>query len=194
MTIRDDISFFEDSLRQTVLQLVLGTDNNSGMRKVAQLTACHLWFFLPVLLLVSSIALAQSSEQKAALAEADRLNKEAVALYRAGKFSQAEAPSKRSLAIWEKALGPEHPYVATSLNNLAELYRLQGKYTEAEPLYKRALAITEKALGPEHPTMATTLENYATLLLMTNREAEAVKIEARAEAIRAKHARESPTK
>ncbi len=42
---------------------------------------------------------------------------------------------KRSLAIREKALGPEHPHVAVSLNNLAALYRDQGKYTESGPLY-----------------------------------------------------------
>ncbi len=42
---------------------------------------------------------------------------------------------------------PEHPDVAQSLNNLAELYRVQGRYAEAEPLYQRALAIREKALG-----------------------------------------------
>ena len=55
---------------------------------------------------------------------------------------------KRALAISEKALGPEHPDVAISLNNLALLYRAQGRYAEAEPLLKRALAISEKALGP----------------------------------------------
>ena len=62
---------------------------------------------------------------------------------------------KRALAISEKALGPEHPDVATSLNNLALLYQAQGRYAEAEPLHKRALAISEKALGPEHPDVAT---------------------------------------
>jgi tetratricopeptide (TPR) repeat protein len=51
-------------------------------------------------------------------------------------------------------LGPEHPDVATSLNNLAALYRDQGEYAAAEPLYKRALAIRDKALGPEHPLVA----------------------------------------
>ena len=34
---------------------------------------------------------------------------------------------KRALAISEKALGPEHPHVAISLNNLAELYRAQSR-------------------------------------------------------------------
>ena len=44
--------------------------------------------------------------------------------------------------------------LATSLNNLAEVYRLQGRYAEAKPLYKRSLAIREKTLGPEHPELA----------------------------------------
>jgi tetratricopeptide (TPR) repeat protein len=74
--------------------------------------------------------------------------------------------------------------VATSLNNLAALYRAQGKYDQAEPLYKRALAILEKALGPEHPDVATVLGNYAALLEKTNRQAEAEKLRQRAAKIR----------
>ncbi len=74
------------------------------------------------------------------------------------------------------------------------MLRAQGKYAVAEPLYKRALAIWEKALGPEHPDVATALENYAALLRKAGRGEEAAKLEARAKAIRAKHARENPTK
>ncbi len=88
--------------------------------------------------------------------------------------------------------GPQDPRLATSLNNLAGLYRAQGKYAEAEPLYKRALAIGEKTLGPEHPHVAMTLENYAALLRETGRGAAATNMEARAKAIRAKHAEQNP--
>ena len=80
-----------------------------------------------------------------------------------GDYAKAEPLYKRALAIREKALGPEHPDVATSLNNLATLYDTLGDYAKAEPLYKRALAIREKALGPEHPDVATSLNNLATL-------------------------------
>ncbi len=79
--------------------------------------------------------------------------------------------------------------MATSLNNLAVLYKAQGRYAEAEPLYQRALVIWEKAPGPEHPNVAQSLENYAALLRKTGRSDEATKMEARAKAIRAKHAR-----
>ena len=41
----------------------------------------------------------------------------------------AEPLYKRALAIREKILGPAHPHVAASLNNLAALYGLQGRYT-----------------------------------------------------------------
>ena len=58
-----------------------------------------------------------------------------------GRYADAEPLYKRSLAIREKALGPDHPDVATSLNNLAVLYDEQGRYADAEPLYKRSLAI-----------------------------------------------------
>jgi tetratricopeptide (TPR) repeat protein len=75
--------------------------------------------------------------------------------------------------------------VATSLNNLAEMYEAQGQYAQAEPLYKRSLAIREKALGPDHPDVATSLENMAVLYRNTGREKAAVELDRRAAAIRA---------
>ncbi len=101
------------------------------------------------------------------------MDQTAVAFLNAGKYAEAEPLYKRSLAITEKALGPEHPNVANSLNNLAELYRAQGKYAEAEPLYKRSLAIREKALGPEHPNVANSLNNLAELYRAQGKYAEA---------------------
>ena len=71
---------------------------------------------------------------------------------------------ERALAIREKALGPEHPDTATSLNNLAFLLTDQGDLAGARPLFERALAIREKALGPEHPDTAMSLNNLAVLL------------------------------
>ena len=37
-----------------------------------------------------------------------------------GRYAEAEPLYKRSLAIWEKALGPEHPDVAMSLGEAAD--------------------------------------------------------------------------
>ena len=83
--------------------------------------------------------------------EARWLHQEAIALYQAGKYAAAIPLAQRSLAMREKELGPNHPDVATTLNNLAVLYSEQGEYGRAEPLYVRALAIREKALGPPIP-------------------------------------------
>jgi tetratricopeptide (TPR) repeat protein len=71
--------------------------------------------------------------------------------YAQGRYAEAQPLYERALAIYEEALGPDHPAVGTTLNNLAELYRAQGRYAEAQPLYERALAICEQALGPDHP-------------------------------------------
>jgi len=76
---------------------------------------------------------------------AQSLNNLALLYHAQGKYAEAESLYKRSLAIREKVLEPEHAHVAASLNNLAELYHAQGKYAEAEPLYKRAQAAKLKA-------------------------------------------------
>ena len=56
---------------------------------------------------------------------------------------------------------PDHPYVATTLSNLGNVYEDEGKYADAEALHKRALAIREKVLGAEHPDVAGSLTNLA---------------------------------
>ena len=81
-----------------------------------------------------------------------------------GDFETAASTWKQILAILEKALGPDHPNVATGLNNLALLLKDQGQYAAAEPLFRRAQAINEKTLGPDHPNVASGLNSLAVLL------------------------------
>jgi tetratricopeptide (TPR) repeat protein len=90
---------------------------------------------------------------------------------RAGSYFQGRAAYSKAaplfgdaLAIYEKALGPEHPYTVTTLNNLARVLQDQGDLVGARPLYERALAICEKAIGPEAPNTAASLNNLALLL------------------------------
>ena len=56
-------------------------------------------------------------------------------LYRTqAKYAEAELLYKRALDIkGERTLGKEHPDVATTLSNLAELYRCPGTDAEGEP-------------------------------------------------------------
>ena len=91
------------------------------------------------------------------------MNGQGMLVMEEGNYSEAEQLFKRSLAIREKSLGPDHPDVAESLSNLAEVYRAQGKYGVAESLYELSLPILQKTLGPEHPTVATSLNNQAEL-------------------------------
>ncbi|MEC4869093.1 MAG: CHAT domain-containing tetratricopeptide repeat protein, partial [Jaaginema sp. PMC 1078.18] len=76
-----------------------------------------------------------------------------------------------------------HPLVATSINNLAGLYRNMGNYTEAEPLYQRALAISEQTLGSDHPDVAGSLNNLAGLYQNMGNYSEAEPLYQRALAI-----------
>ena len=67
------------------------------------------------------------------------------ALYREqGKYAQAEPLYRRALAIQEKALGPEHPQVATVLENYADLLRKMKRDAEADKMEARAQAIRAK--------------------------------------------------
>ena len=69
------------------------------------------------------------------------LNMQGLSLLYAGKYLAAETPLRRSLEIRKQALGPDHPNVATSLNNLAFLYRATERGKEALVLEKRATRI-----------------------------------------------------
>jgi CHAT domain-containing protein/tetratricopeptide (TPR) repeat protein len=102
------------------------------------------------------------------------------------KYAEAEPLFKRSLEIYEKALGKDHPNVGTSLAGLAELYRAQGKYADAEPLYKRSLEILEKALGKDHPSVAQALNNLAGLYQLQGKYSDAEPLFNRGLAIREK--------
>jgi hypothetical protein len=64
----------------------------------------------------------------------------------------------------EKLLGPEHPDVAVTLNNLATLCRSQDRREEAEGLYRRCLSIFKKALDPKHLSLIACAANYSRLL------------------------------
>jgi hypothetical protein len=61
-----------------------------------------------------------------------------------GRHGEAEPLYQRALAIREKALGLEHPNVATCLENYALCLQAMERSQEAEPLEARARAIRAK--------------------------------------------------
>ncbi|WP_437902731.1 tetratricopeptide repeat protein [Sorangium sp. So ce327] len=115
-------------------------------------------------------AQAQTPKREAATAatgpleEAERLNARVAELEQAGRYNEAMPLARRALDLREKALGPEHPDVAQSLDSLALLFLVKSDYAAGEPLLRRALAIREKALGPEHLDLTQSLDILALLL------------------------------
>ena len=92
---------------------------------------------------------------------------------------------RRALVIQERNSGPDHPYVAQALSDLAQLLVLtSSRFSEAEQLLRRALTIQETSLGPNHAYVANTLTGLAQLLQATNRFSEAEPLYRRALAIR----------
>ena len=104
-------------------------------------------------------------------------------LYERAAYAEALPLFEQELAIDEQALGPDHPDVATTLNNLAELYRAQGQSAEALLLSRRALKIREQALGPDHPDVAQSMNNLAELYRAQGQYEQALPLFQRALAI-----------
>ena len=61
-----------------------------------------------------------------------------------GRYADAEPLYKRALGVKEKILGPDHPDVASILDNLGMLFQAQGNYAEAEPLLEKSLNVRKK--------------------------------------------------
>ncbi len=81
------------------------------------------------------------------------LNKLGLFYLHTANYEQADTWLSQALVVSQKNLGPEHPYVAVTLQNRAKLCRAQGNLTEAESLLRKALVIDERALGSAHPKL-----------------------------------------
>ena len=78
-----------------------------------------------------------------------------------GKLDKAEIEYKKSISIWTKVLGEDHPYIATSLNNTATLHMERLEYEKAKPLLESALEIDQANNNSVHPNIARDLSNLA---------------------------------
>jgi tetratricopeptide (TPR) repeat protein len=65
----------------------------------------------------------------------------------------------KSLVIWERVLGTEHPDTAASYNNIGCTYNSMGDYPKALEYHLKALAIRERVFGTEHPETAVSYIN-----------------------------------
>jgi len=63
--------------------------------------------------------------------------------------------------LQEANLGPHHPDLANTLNNLGVVCEKTGRLDEAEGCYRRAYQIAAAAFEPDHPFVVTSRKNLA---------------------------------
>ncbi|HEV7903304.1 MAG TPA: TonB family protein [Pyrinomonadaceae bacterium] len=111
----------------------------------------------------------ESTEQAAALKEANSLSGKVVELYRAGKFDEALPIAENVLSIRERVLPANDRRIAEALSNIASLQYAKGETDKAEKLYARALAIDE-ATGDKDSAFLLTLLKRLVLVSATKRD------------------------
>jgi tetratricopeptide (TPR) repeat protein len=76
-----------------------------------------------------------------------------------GLYGQARSIAEQALALTEATLGPNHPDMAASRNNLGLALWDLADLAGAEAQLERALEVGEATLGPNHPDVATSRNN-----------------------------------
>ena len=96
------------------------------------------------------------------------------------EFQETGHLLEQVLKIQEKLLGPEHPDLAETLNNLGVLRHTQGRQAEAEAFYLWALEIIDAQGNPQDQDAVNLRQNYGAFLQEVGRhqEAEAFKAQA----------------
>ena len=74
-------------------------------------------------------------------------------------FASAEHYLRQAAAIQEVQLGPVHPDLGNTLNNLGIVFERVGKPADAEVSYRRAYAIVTATLADDDPIVLTSRQN-----------------------------------
>ena len=77
----------------------------------------------------------------------------------AGNYASAEDLLREAARLQEASLGPRHPDLANTLNNIGVVCEVTGKPDEAEQYFRRAVSIARTSLHPDHPFVATSQKN-----------------------------------
>lgn len=78
----------------------------------------------------------------------------------ASDFASAERLLREAARLQEDALGPVHPDLANTLNNLGIVCENLGKPDDAGAFYQRASEMAAATLPPDHPFVATSRRNF----------------------------------
>jgi hypothetical protein len=77
----------------------------------------------------------------------------------AGNYSAVEELLREAAALQEQTLGPHHPDLANTLNNLGVVCEMTDDPIDAEHYFRRAYTIATATLAPDHPFVATSRKN-----------------------------------
>jgi hypothetical protein len=77
----------------------------------------------------------------------------------AGDYASAEQLLSEAVLSQETSLGPLHPDLANTLNNLGVVCEILEKPVDAERYFRRASIIAATVLEPDHPFVATSRKN-----------------------------------
>ncbi|KAJ0974945.1 hypothetical protein J5N97_016910 [Dioscorea zingiberensis] len=87
-------------------------------------------------------------------------------LFLKGKLDEAEKYFLLALQEAKEGFGIRDPHVASSCNNLAELYRVRKAFEKAEPLYLEAITILEESFGTDDIRVGAALHNLGQFYLV----------------------------
>jgi hypothetical protein len=76
-----------------------------------------------------------------------------------GDYTSAEQHLRDAAWLQEVTLGPVHPDLANTLNNLGIVCEMAGKPDDAERCFRSAYEIATTAFEPDHPFVATSRKN-----------------------------------
>jgi hypothetical protein len=77
----------------------------------------------------------------------------------ADDYASAERLLREAAVLQEASLGPLHPDLANTLNNLGVVCEINDNPVDAEDCFRRAYAIATTVLKPDHPFVATSRQN-----------------------------------
>ncbi|GAQ89974.1 hypothetical protein KFL_005840070 [Klebsormidium nitens] len=82
-------------------------------------------------------------------------------LFSQGRLEEAEKYLTQALEQAKLGFGEHDQHVASSYQNLAELYRIREDFARAEPLYVKAIDQLKATVGPEDFTVGQAMHNLA---------------------------------
>ena len=92
----------------------------------------------------------------------------------AGRAFEAALDIQRNALFHDSESGPLMFGTATTLCNLAYLYKISSNHAKAAHVLREALGLQEKALGLYHPTVLSTLDSLAEACTTSNHNSDAI--------------------